>query len=368
MRRLTILIAVLCLLTVLVSGCAQTPAPETAASTLPAPTQTTTAPTTEAPTTVPTTEAPTTVPTTEEPTTTAEPTLSPEEVARQDFYNTFWELDPEETDRWLSEHPKYFENGYAGIAVNEAWLSDSGLDLRTSLGHQVLAIDAANQILIVRIWPAGSRGVLAIAKDPSRLHLYPSSQLGSCGEKIDTIARRHDGLLAMTGSGFIDPNGGGNGGQIAGACRCGGKDYGTPFGWNYARFELTESNWAIVTHADGRFGQYTTDAMEFEPALLIDGEYQDPGDWTSNNPRACIGQTYRGEILMLGVEGRFSDSPGCSVVECARVMRQYGGWNAINVDGGTTAMVWYRGQPIMRCSNRYTPEGRYLPNAWVYVK
>ena len=40
---------------------------------------------------------------------------------------------------------------------------------------------------------------------------------------------------------------------------------------------------------------------------------------------------------------------------------------AMNCDGGTTAILWYRGEPIIRCSNTRTPEGRYLPNAWVYV-
>ena len=223
-------------------------------------------------------------------------------------------------------------------------------------------------MLILRVWPGGSRGVLAIARDSSRLHLCAAEKLGSMGERIGSIARRNNGLLAMTGSGFLDPDGNGNGGQIAGACRCGGEDYGRPFGWNYARFELLENDWAIVSHADGPCAKLTTDAMEFEPALLVEGELQDPGIWTGENPRTCIGQTWRKEILMVGVEGRFADSPGCSVLDVAKLMQSYGCMNAINVDGGTTAIVWYRGQPIMRCSNRNTPDGRYLPNAWVYVK
>ena len=29
--------------------------------------------------------------------------------------------------------------------------------------------------------------------------------------------------------------------------------------------------------------------------------------------------------------------------------------------------MWYKGEPVMRCSNAAIPQGRYLPNAWVIV-
>lgn len=352
-------ISLLLICALLLAGCSAPAAPEVTAPTLPV------FNTEPAPETVPVIQTTLPVETETEPVT--EPTEDPVQLAREWFYHVFWELDPDETEAWFAAHPEYLENGYEGVSINEAWLSDNGLDLYTTQGHQVLAIDAENRILILRATLAGSRTVMAIAKLPDRLHLYPSAGLGSYGEVVGTIAERHNGLLAMTGSGFIDPDGNGNGGQIAGWCMCGGERYGSPMGYNYFRFELGEDNWFTVTRATGEPMSTTTDAMEFEPALLIGGETQPPGIWTGENPRACIGQTERGEILMLGVEGRFSDSPGCSVVECAKLMQSYGGINAINVDGGTTAILWYRGQPIMRCSNRSRSEGRYLPNAWVYV-
>ncbi len=380
-RKLLALLLSGALLAGLLAGCGGAEQPAETEQTVAAPTiesteAVTLPPLTEAPVTEPAPEPETAEPVTEAPETEAatepeEPQIFPEpqlDLDRISFYETFTELDPETTDAWLEAHPEYFTEGYAGIRVNQAWLTDSGLDLETVHGHQVLAIDAKEKILILRIWPGKSRGVLAIAKDPSRLHLCAAEKLGVKGEKIDSIARRSNGVLAMTGSGFLDPNGVGNGGQIAGYCMCGGVEYGKPMGWNYARFELLENDRAIVTRADGKPSQNTTDCMEFEPALLIDGKLQDPGIWTGENPRACIGQTWNGEILMLAVEGRYQDSPGCSVVECAKLMQLYGGQNAINVDGGTTAIMWYRGEPIIRCSNRSHPEGRFLPNAWVYEK
>lgn len=147
---------------------------------------------------------------------------------------------------------------------------------------------------------------------------------------------------------------------------CDGTSYGSPMGWSFSRFELLESNWAIVTPASGSANASTTDCVEFMPALIINGVKQSPGAWTGSEPRAAIGQNSYKDILMVVVEGRYRDSPGCAVNLIADLMLKYGGVNAVNVDGGTTAIMWYRGQILNRCSNPNTPGGRYLPNAWVY--
>ena len=301
-------------------------------------------------------------PTTEPPTTEPEPEEDPE---RQAFYETFRELDPEKTDEWLLSHDM-LQNGYSRIYVNYSGIRDSGLDLYTKQGHRVVAIDVPNGILIIRTKLNGSNTVMAIAKQPERLHLCPAAHLGSYGERIASIAQRNRGVLAMTGSCFNDPGGNGNGGTIEGYCMCDGTSYGSPMGWSFSRFELLESNWAIVTPASGSANASTTDCVEFMPALIINGVKQSPGAWTGSEPRAAIGQNSYKDILMVVVEGRYRDSPGCAVNLIADLMLKYGGVNAVNVDGGTTAIMWYRGQILNRCSNPNTPGGRYLPNAWVY--
>lgn len=344
--------------------------PKVAIETETAPTQTAepaeTVPTEASPETlteVPTTEAPTTeVPTTEVPTTESVPVDDPE---RDAFYDNFRELDPEKTDEWLISH-NMLQNGYSRIYVNYSGIRDSGLNLYTKQGHQVVAIDVPNGILIIRTKLNNSNTVMAIAKKPERLHLYPAAHLGSYGERIASIASRNNGVLAMNGSCFDDPNGSGNGGTLEGYCMCGGTAYGSPMGWAFSRFELLESNWAIVTQAGGPASASTTDCVEFMPALIINGVKQSPGAWTDNQPRAAIGQNSHKDILMVVVEGRYRDSPGCAVNLIADLMLKYDGINAVNVDGGTTAIMWYRGQILNRCSNPNTPGGRYLPNAWVY--
>ncbi len=292
-------------------------------------------------------------------------TLTHEQKA---FYNLFYELDFESAEAWFKTHPALLKNGYMKMLLDESGLHQEGTTIKTKLGERVLAIDAANQVLIVEVDCDGSRGVLAIAKDPSKLHLYAAARIGSYGETAGSIAERNGGILALTGSGFDDPNGVGNGGKIAGYAMCDGKEYhGDPFKWGYKRIELHEDNWFYITDTFKEVGKGTTDAMEFTPALLVNGKKLDPSGWTGQNPRACIGQSKLKEILMLAVEGRRLDSPGCSVAICADVLLQHDCITALNCDGGTTAMLWFRGSPVMRCSNSAIPDGRHLPNAWVYV-
>lgn len=314
------------------------------------------------------TEPPTEVTETEE-MTEPETTVSQEELEKEQFYKTFWELDRDSAEDYFRQYPDVLKNGYACININEAGLNDEGTTIYTTMGEQVLAIDAANEILLVRVWCGNSRGVLAIAKDPSLLHLYPSTGLagGGYGQHAGDIARNNNGLLAMTGSGFIDDEGRGTGGQIAGFCRCDGQSYGKHMKWGIKRIELKENNWLYINDAPVDCGDDVTDAVEFEPALVVNGQKLPINDYTANNPRACLGQSTTGEILMIVVEGRFIDSPGCSAERCADKLMDHNCMTAMNLDGGTSAIMWYDGEYVTRCSNTKTPDGRYLPNAWVYT-
>ena len=58
----------------------------------------------------------------------------------------------------------------------------------------VLAIDAENGVLLLRIQDTGYRGVLAVGKDPAALSIEMCSTLGSCGQLIGTTAEEHDGV------------------------------------------------------------------------------------------------------------------------------------------------------------------------------
>ena len=294
-----------------------------------------------------------------------------EEADRLSFYSLFHELDQESFEAYLDKHPEALDNGWANLVIDESGLDEDGTDILTVHGEQVLTIDVPNKILLLRIEGSGYRGVMAVAKDPSRLSLRPSSQLGKSGETVGTIASANNGVLAMTGSGFIDPEGGGNGGILAGYAMCDGVPYGShATRKGDKRMELHEDDLMYIYDPSSPVAEDCTDAVEWQPAIIIDGQDVLGYGWDGLHPRACIGQSDKYEVLMLIIEGRFYSKGiiGITLYDCADILLRHGCMQAINLDGGTSAIMWYNGETVTNCSNTRTPEGRLLPTAFVYGK
>ena len=302
--------------------------------------------------------------------------LTPEELEKQAeeaFYELFWELDRSSMEAYLAQYPDTLANGWDHIYINEAGFDDQGTSIQTTFGEQVLAIDAKNAVLLVRISGKGYRGVLAVGKDPSRLSIEMASTLGVTGQLSGEIAAAHNGVLAMNANGFLDPNGAGNGGLLAGYSMSNGTAYGEHFSaYAYKRIELHEDNLFYIKDALSPVSEDCTDAAEFTPALIVDGKKIMDDYWTGEQPRACIGQSEKYEILMLVIEGRYplEGILGTSVNNCSEILLQHKCMQAINLDGGSSAMLWFDGEYVTQSSSsplRYTG-GRPLPNAWVYKK
>ena len=273
--------------------------------------------------------------------------------------------------RYLAEHPETLADGWEHIRINEAGFDDAGTSIETKQGDQVLAIDTEYGILLVRVTGEGYRGVLAVCRYPELLRLEMAENYGAEGELAGSIASDHGGILAMNANGFLDPNGGGDGSQLAGWCMSNGEGYGTHFADGaYQRIELSENGLDCrIVPASDPVGEGTYSAAEFTPALIRDGKKLEDPYWTGEQPRACFGAGDQG-IYMLVIEGRYPDEGirGTSVNTCADILLAYGCRNAVNMDGGSSAILWYDGEYVTQSSSsplRYTG-GRPLPNAWVY--
>ena len=263
------------------------------------------------------------------------------------------------------------KHGWQGIDINAAGLEDGGIELYTGQGDQVLALDARNGILLIRVYLEedghSGRGVLAICKNTSALRLCGASSLPDTGETVGEICEENGGLLAMTGSTFLD-DGTSNGGQISGLAVCNGVEMGSRLGgYGDKRLELRNDNRMYIVDSASAVDSDTRDACEFRPALIVDGEnVAGNSTWNSPNPRAVLGQSDRLETMMIVVEGRLLDSLGCGVKVVADKLEQYGCVQAMNLDGGTSAIMYYKGEYVTRCSNTELPNGRNMPTAWVY--
>lgn len=299
----------------------------------------------------------------------AEETVTPEVEQEEAFYELFWELNRTSFEEYLDSHPAVLKKGWDHIYINEAGQEDEGTEIYTTMGEQVLAIDAENKLLLVRVSGTGYIGILAIGKDPAQLRVETSDGIGSYGQDLGVIVDNNDGVIGITGSGFYDPNGGGNGGTLAGYTMCEGKEYGVHYEeYGYKRIELTKKNKMYIVESDSPVGEDVTDAVEFTPALIVDGNVLvgDDNTWISIHPRAAIGQSDKDEILMLIIEGRQTGrSIGAGLDTCAAILKRHDCYTAMNLDGGTSAVMYYRGEYVTKCSNRALVS-RYLPNAWVY--
>ena len=101
--------------------------------------------------------------------------------------------------------------------------------------------------------------------------------------------------------------------------------------------------------------------------MIVDGEVLVNEWWSELNPRSCIGQSDKYEILMLVIEGRgASGSWGTDIAHCAEILKNHNCEQAINVDGGASGMMWYNGEYLTRCANGVSSDGRPVPNACVY--
>lgn len=294
-----------------------------------------------------------------------------EDDPEAEFQMAFPMLNYASFQRYLDEHPETLDSGWEHIRINEAGFDDAGTSIETQQGDQVLAVDAEYGILLVRITGDGYRGVLAICRYPELLRLEMASAYGTEGELAGKIASDHGGILAMNANGFQDPNGKGNGGQLAGWCMAQGEEHGYHFGGDvYQRVELSENGLDCrIVPASDPVGEGAYNAAEFTPALIKDGEKIEDSFWTGEQPRACFGTGDQG-VYMLIIEGRYPDEGirGTSVNTCSDILLAYGCRNALNMDGGSSAILWYDGEYVTQSSSsflRYTG-GRPLPNAWVY--
>lgn len=292
----------------------------------------------------------------------------PWESDRDYFFRVFHEIDEDSFDRYVSEHKDevYDQNGM--VKLDKAGLDDGGTDIQTKQGDEVLAIDAENGILIIKVTGEGFVGRLAIVKDPSRVGIGLAKGFGTKGGGIEKIVNYNDAILGINASGFEDPNGTGNGGKAYGLVMSNGKTYQKMIGSANKVIAFDEKNRLHI-------GQYKSldgfrDAVEFKPALIINGEQLVKGSagW-GIQPRSAIGQTEKGEVLLLVVDGRAPGySIGATLGDCANIMKDYDAVQACNLDGGSSSIMYYNGREISKPSAANKVKGRAIPNGFMVFK
>lgn len=210
------------------------------------------------------------------------------------------------------------------------------------------------------------KGKMMIIKDPSRVTVGISGQYGASysGKTVMDMAMNYDAVAAVNGGGFEDNNGVGNGGTPIGLVISDGElKYGSA-GSSYEVIGFDNNNNLVVGKmtASEALSRGVRDALSFGPILIVNGQAsQVNGSGSGLNPRTAIGQRADGAILLLVIDGRQVNSLGASYADVIDVMLEYGAVNAANLDGGSSSLMYYKGEYINSCASLYGP--RNMPTS-----
>lgn len=281
------------------------------------------------------------------------------------FSEVYAEIDQESFAAFMKKHQKdevLDEDGY--LLIDAADYDEKDTGITTIYGDPVCAIDTRNGIVIVTLRGDGYSGRMAIVKNPGQVKLAVSRTLGSSGSYLKDMCRQNNAILGINASGFSDPEGSGNGGEAFGMIMTDGTACRPDLDTTMKIISIDTANRLNVTNT---LPAGARDAMQFSPALIINGRQLISGSsgW-GLQPRSVIGQTSEGQILMAVIDGRQPGySIGITLGDLTDILYRYGAYQASNLDGGSSAVMYYRGRDITR-SSAVTPEkGRHIPNAWI---
>ena len=81
-------------------------------------------------------------------------------------------------------------------------------------------------------------------------------------------------------------------------------------------------------------------------------------------PRSAVGYTKAGVLILVTVDGRQEGTDGATLTELAQIMYELGAYNAMNLDGGSSTQMVYKGQLV---SKPTVKGGSRVTNALVVI-
>ena len=292
---------------------------------------------------------------------------------KEQFYQTFSELDEDSFEAFLRDNPEYIADGYDHINIDligDPTKKNYDTGIVTKQGDTVLAINAEHGILIAEVVGEDSLGMeyagkIALCKKPENVFVGTCEDLFSYGSYVSDMVRNYDAILGINASGFADYEGNGTGGLPYGFLKSQGQKLQDAVGDTWKIIGFDEQDHLQI----GAFTDTSNlcDAVEFHPALIINGENLVAGTGLNEQqPRTAIGQAEDGTVIMLVVDGRQFHSFGISIERCAEIMESYNAYQASMLDGGSSSVMVYQGREITSPTTlSQNPEGRYLPDAFL---
>ncbi len=210
---------------------------------------------------------------------------------------------------------------------------------------------------------------------PSQLRTGLENEKASRNNKISSMAKKHNAVLAIGGDFFSDAKNGYIVRQYKEFRKSPKSVYDMLLIDDKGDFHIILQSNADELKALLSSGTLTfPNIFNFGPALIKDGEllpapqyYVKNGNKynikSTNEPRCAIGQLGEKEYMFVVVDGRRKDSDGCSTDELAQWMFEQGCVQAYNLDGGNSALMWFGGENY----SDKTTKGERAVSDFIYI-
>jgi len=124
--------------------------------------------------------------------------------------------------------------------------------------------------------------------------------------------------------------------------------------------KVAQEDWNNIKYAVGGGPYLIKDGKVF-----IDNEKFSKSFLYMKAPRTAVGYTKNGSLILLTVDGRQEGTDGATLPEVAKLMKELGAHNAMNLDGGSSTQMVYKGRVVNRPT---TPGGNRVTNALVITR
>ncbi len=229
--------------------------------------------------------------------------------------------------------------------------------------------DNKKEITVEKITGKNYVGYVMIIPDATKVNLVDGRK-SNRGSKLSEIVKNNNAIAGINAGGFADEGGVGSGNILCDATIINKKLlYGNKTS-KYSLIGLSSDKKLVL-------GKYTyqqalnagiESAVEFGPYIIVNGKNQITNASSGGiHPRMAIGQKKDGTFIFVVVDGRQPGySIGTNLLELQNIFNKYDAYNAANLDGGSSATMYYNGKVVNKTS---TPMGeRYLPNAFIVKK
>lgn len=272
-----------------------------------------------------------------------------------------------------SRHPQVVQAFLSEEEISRIMNSTNsqGTGIGQVLGRTEVITDKASGITIEDIKGQSFKGKVMLIKDPNRIKLAVTKEIGVTGERVTDLVKDMNAVAGINAGGFYDPNGKGNGAFPDGITMHDGKIVHNNVGDKAVNIVGFNDKGKMVLGkmtAKQLEEKNVREAVTFEPNLIVDGKLMITGDggW-GIAPRTGIGQKADGTVIFVVIDGRQPTwSIGANLRDLMNVFKDYGAVNAINLDGGSSSELVYDGKVMNKLWNIFGE--RYIPTAFVVTE